>query len=212
MKAKVIIAVAAPILLAACVLGARTERLARDCADKVVKIGVVTKDSRGVGSGAFITRSGVILTCYHVVNHDKIAKIYIKLENGKVYRGALLAYDEKNDLALVATEVSDVPYFKIGGEVKRGQEVAAFGSPLGLQHTASFGWVENFLKDGRIIHSAFINPGNSGGPLVDMKGRLVGINQFVIEMDIFHTAQGMGGAIPVSTIEKFLSTVAGVNK
>jgi putative serine protease PepD len=207
MKIKVIALSLLPILLAACVLGARTERVARDSAQKVVKVGVVGQGRSGCGSGAFITRSGFILTCYHVVNHGKTPKIYIKLDSGDVYRGVVIAHDEAADLAIVVTNLTDVPYFELGGDVKRGQQVVAFGSPLGLQRTVSFGWVENFAPSGSIIHSAAINPGNSGGPLVDMGGRLVGINQFTIGLDPFQPAQGMGGAIPVRDVKAFLKGV-----
>jgi S1-C subfamily serine protease len=204
MKIKTIAISLLPVLLAACVLAARTEKVARDSASKVVKIGVVGGGRAGCGSGAFITRSGVVLTCYHVVNHGKMPKIYIKLDDGTVYRGVVVAYDEKADLALVVTTLTDVPYFELGGDVRRGQQVVAFGSPLGLQRTVSFGWVENFTPRGSIIHSAAINPGNSGGPLVDMGGKLVGVNQFTVGMGPFETAAGMGGAIPVKDVKAFL--------
>jgi S1-C subfamily serine protease len=207
MKIKTAIFSLLPVLLAACVLGARTEKIARDCARKVVKVGVVRGDRAGCGSGAFITRDGVILTCYHVVNHGK-AKIYIKLDDGTVYRGVVVAYDKKSDLALVVTTLTNAPYFDLGGDVRIGQPVVAFGSPLGLQHTVSFGWVENFTPNGSIIHSAAINPGNSGGPLVDMGGRLVGVNQFTVGLDAFQAAAGMGGAIPVKNVKAFLKAVA----
>jgi S1-C subfamily serine protease len=210
MKIKAVAFSLFPILLAACVLGARTERIARNCADKVVKIGVVGGGRAGCGSGAFITRSGFILTCYHVVNNCKSPKIFVKLDNDKTYRGAVIAYDEKADLAIVVTELKDVPYFDLGGDVRRGQEVVAFGSPIGLQRTVSFGWVENFTPKGSIIHSAAINPGNSGGPLVDMSGRLVGVNQFTIGLDPFQAAAGMGGAIPVKTVKAFWNSIGTV--
>jgi S1-C subfamily serine protease len=196
-----------PILLAAYALGARTEKVARNSARKVVKVGVVDGKRSACGSGAFITRSGIILTCSHVVNHGKKPKIYIKLDSGEVYTGVVIANDEKADLALIVTTLTDVPYFALGGDVRRGQEVVAFGSPLGIQRTVSFGWVENITEKGSIIHSAAINPGNSGGPLVDMKGRLVGVNQFTIEYDLIRTAQGMGGAIPVRDVKAFLKGV-----
>jgi putative serine protease PepD len=196
-----------PVLLAACVLGARTEKVARDSAQKVVKVGVVHGNNAGCGSGAFITKSGYILTCYHVVNHGKSPKIYIKLDNDKTYRGVVIAHDERADLAIIATELTNVPYFDIGGDVRRGQQVVAFGSPVGLQRTVSFGWVENFTPAGKIIHSAAINPGNSGGPLVDMGGKLVGVNQFTVGLNEFQMAAGMGGAIPVKDVKAFLKGV-----
>jgi putative serine protease PepD len=205
MKIKTVALSLLPILLAACVLGARTEKIAKSCARKVVKIGVVDGKRGGCGSGAFITRSGVILTCYHVVNHA--GKVFVKLDDETVYRGVVIAYDKKADLALVVTTLTDVPYFDLGGDVRRGQQVVAFGSPLGLQRTVSFGWVENLMASGSIIHSAAINPGNSGGPLVDMGGKLVGVNQFTVEYDLFKTAQGMGGAIPVREVKAFLKGV-----
>ncbi len=183
------------------------ERLVNRTEDKVVKVGIVTDDGRrGSGSGVFIDSRGTVLTCAHVVGDAR--KIFVKTTDGTYLPGYIKHLDAKKDLALVRTDFVDTPFVLISkGDVEVGQVVAAFGSPLGIQRTASFGHVMNRMdKSFRFIHSAFILPGSSGGPLVDVKGRLVGINEAIVMMNIFVPAAGYCIAIDGATIRAFLGT------
>lgn len=178
---------------------------------KVVKVGVVTDKGAGVCSGALISSTGIVLTCAHCFSHNGIKKVFIKTSEGQAYPAALLAIDPSRDLALIVPNVlGPFPYFKLGYEPVRGQQVVSFGSPLGIQHTATIGWVNNLIKQTYIYiyHSAFINPGSSGGPLVDLDGKLVGINQAIINYGNNQQAQGLYVAIDVITVKDFLSKVA----
>lgn len=174
---------------------------------KVVKIGIVTDKSSGTCSGAFISPAGGVLTCAHCFEGEFVQKIFIKTSTGRIYHGALMVVDQKADLALVKIEPDKpVPYFTFGKEAVIGQQALAFGSPLGVQHTVSVGWVENIFNEGNkyIWHSAFINPGNSGGPLVNLKGQLIGVNEAVIMAHAFVPANGLYIAISMDTIKRFL--------
>lgn len=186
------------------------ERVVRETDPKVVKIGMVGKDGSGSCSGAFITPTGVVLTCAHCFTHEGFTKIFVKTNDGKVYRAVPLKIDQKNDLALLVTpNFGPFPYFELGHEPIRGQQVLSFGSPLGLQHTISVGWVENILaEENRLIfHSAFINPGNSGGPLVDMTGRLIGVNEAMVVSGFMQLAHGLYIAINIETVKEFIKGV-----
>lgn len=174
---------------------------------KVVKIGIVQEKGGGVCSGAFISSRGIVLTCAHCFTHGGIKKVFIKTEDGTAYPAALLKLDAARDLALVVPDsIGPFPYFKFGSEPVKGQQVLSFGSPLGLQHTITVGWVTNILKQTKvfILHSAFISPGNSGGPLVDMGGRLIGVNEAMLSYGFMQVAHGLYVAIDVVTVKEFL--------
>src|SRR4029079_3756563 len=118
------------------------------------------------------------------------------------------------DLAIVRLAASGLPYAQLGDSdaLRVGQLVIAMGSPFGFQSTVSTGVVgargrSMRARDGRLIenivqHAAPINPGNSGGPLVDSRGRIVGVNTAIIAM-----AQGLGFAIPSNTVEWVLQEI-----
>jgi S1-C subfamily serine protease len=158
------------------------ESLVRKTDPKVVKIGVVLADGRhGSGSGVFIDSVGTVLTCAHVVSHTSLVKLFVKKDDEKVGTGFVIKIDVKRDLALIATDFKKTPYVKLGRPAVRGQQVVLFGSPLGIQRTITVGWIENILDEDKsiphtiVLQSAATNPGNSGGPLVNLKGRLVGL-------------------------------------
>ena len=211
MKSKpVTIALAVILLLQLSILGrgADLEAVIRHTQGKVVKIGIVGKKSAGVCSGAFISSRGIVLTCAHCFEGKGIKKVFVKTEDGAVYPAALLAYDGVRDLALVVPDsIGPFPYLKFGPEPSKGQQVLSFGSPLGIQSTVTIGWVTNTIRKTRswiILHSAFISPGNSGGPLVDLKGRLVGVNEAMLSYGFMQVAHGLYVAIDVITVKEFL--------
>ncbi|MEI8020883.1 MAG: trypsin-like peptidase domain-containing protein, partial [Schlesneria sp.] len=116
--------------------------------------------------------------------------------------------DPSTDLALLRLSGRDLPHVRIGDSqlLRVGQLVIGMGSPLGLHSTVSTGVVSGVGRsmragDGRLIdniiqHAAPINPGNSGGPLVDSRGRVVGVNTAIIAF-----AQGIGFAVPSNTVQ-----------
>ncbi|MFO0916768.1 MAG: trypsin-like peptidase domain-containing protein [Planctomycetaceae bacterium] len=166
----------------------------------------------GSGSGFVIAPDGFAITNSHVVNGQP--ELQATTIDGDRIAAHVVGDDPATDLAILRLAASDLPYSQLGNsdELRVGQLVIAIGSPLGLQSTVSAGIVSALgrslrAKDGRLIdkvvqHTAPINPGNSGGPLVDSRGRVIGINTAIIAM-----AQGLGLAVPASTAEWVLREV-----
>ncbi|SPJ13758.1 Trypsin-like serine protease [Syntrophobacter sp. SbD2] len=164
----------------------------------------------GSGSGVIITPDGYILTNDHVVRSAK--RLTATLQDGTSLDAALIGADPATDLALIRADGSTLPYASIGesSALRVGQLVIAIGNPFGFQSTVSTGVVSALGRalrsaDGRLIediiqHTAPLNPGNSGGPLVDSRGRVVGLNTAIIVM-----AQGIGFSIPSDTAKWVVS-------
>jgi S1-C subfamily serine protease len=161
-------------------------------------------DEVGAGSGVVIAPDGYILTNDHVVHNAK--RLTATLADGTSLAATLVGKDPATDLAVIRANSSSLPYSTLGDSTSLsvGQLVIAIGNPFGFQSTVSAGVVSALgralrSREGRLIeniiqHTAPLNPGNSGGPLVDSRGRVVGINTAIIAM-----AQGIGFSIPANT-------------
>jgi S1-C subfamily serine protease len=165
---------------------------------------------QGAGSGVVVTPDGYVLTNSHVVNGaGRTAEIRVRTAAGAVVPGQVVGDDPATDLAVVKVDPSALPLAGAGpayvpmdtaARARPGQLVVAIGNPLGFDSTVSTGVVsalgrtlrgrDGRLIDGVVQHTAPLNPGNSGGPLLDARGRLVGINTAIIAM-----TQGLGFAI-----------------
>jgi serine protease Do len=156
---------------------------------------------RSLGSGFVIDKDGHIVTNNHVV--EGADKIKVILKNGKEFDAEVKGRDPNTDLALIRIKPdNDLPVIELGDSdaLKVGEWVLAIGNPFGLEHTVTAGIIS---AKGRVIGSgpyddfiqtdASINPGNSGGPLINMAGKVVGINTAIIA-----GGQGIGFAIPVN--------------
>jgi S1-C subfamily serine protease len=158
----------------------------------------------GAGSGFVITPDGYIVTNSHVV--QDAPRIDVTFMNGDRRKAALVGLDESTDLAVVCVDASGLPFASLGESagLRVGQLVIAAGNPYGFQSTVSTGVVSALgrslrTRQGRLIeniiqHTAPLNPGSSGGPLLDSRGRVIGINTAIIAQ-----AQGIGFAIPADT-------------
>jgi S1-C subfamily serine protease len=158
----------------------------------------------GAGSGVIIAPDGYILTNDHVVHGSK--QISVTMTDGATMGADIVGTDAATDLAVIRAQGSSLPYATFGdsSSLRVGQLVIAIGNPFGFQSTVSTGVVSALgralrSREGRLIeniiqHTAPLNPGNSGGPLVDSRGRIVGINTAIIMM-----AQGIGFSIPSNT-------------
>ena len=160
----------------------------------------------GVGSGFIMSREGYILTNNHVVEGADLIKV--KLAGGEELGGRIVGRDPKTDLALIKVEASSALQPLTLGDsdaLKVGSWVVAVGSPFGLEQTVTAGIVS---AKGRVIGSgpydnfiqtdASINPGNSGGPLVDLDGRMVGVNAVIQTSGASQGNIGIGFAVPVN--------------
>ncbi|MDO5667784.1 MAG: Do family serine endopeptidase [Alcaligenaceae bacterium] len=138
-----------------------------------------------VGSGFVISDDGYIITNNHVI--DRASKIIVTLHDGKELTGEVIGTDERTDLALIKVEATDLKPLEIGvsDDLKKGQWVLAIGSPFGLDSTVTAGIVSAINRDTGdylpfIQTDVAVNPGNSGGPLIDLSGRVVGVNSQII--------------------------------
>ncbi|MGD2090003.1 MAG: trypsin-like peptidase domain-containing protein [Candidatus Aminicenantes bacterium] len=161
----------------------------------------------GVGSGFFISSDGYIITNNHVV--EKAIKVRIKTIDEKEYSARIIGTDPRTDLALLKIEAKNVPFIGLGdsNKVEVGEWVLAIGNPLDQDLTVTAGIIsakgrqlgvadyEDFLQT-----DAAINSGNSGGPLVDMEGKVIGINSIILAPSGGNI--GIGFAIPSSMAEK----------
>ena len=161
-------------------------------------------ETGGAGSGVIIAPDGYVLTNDHVVHGSK--QLTVSLTNGASHAAALVGTDPATDLAVIRADSANLPFATLGDSaaLRVGQLVIAIGNPFGFQSTVSTGVVSALgralrSRKGRLIeniiqHTAPLNPGNSGGPLVDSRGRIVGLNTAIIM-----GAQGIGFSIPSDT-------------
>ncbi|MBD3258425.1 PDZ domain-containing protein [candidate division GN15 bacterium] len=172
------------------------------------------------GSGVVVDTGGFILTNAHVVAGAKRIQVVLHTESaegspgnsilrsvGKVVGAQLVGLDIESDLALLKIQEIGLTPISFGNsdDLRPGSVVLAFGSPLGLQNSVTLGVVSNVARqlsdEDPMIYiqtDAPINPGNSGGPLVDSRGRLVGINTFIISQSGGN--EGIGFAAPSNIV------------
>lgn len=158
---------------------------------------------RGVGSGFFISSDGYILTNNHVVKDSN--GIFVTLTNGKEYKAKIIGTDPRTDIALIKIDIHGVTPLVIGDsdKLKKGQWVLAIGSPFGLDSTVTAGIVSAINRDTGdylpfIQTDVAVNPGNSGGPLINLAGKVVGINSEIISRS--GGFMGISLAIPIDEV------------
>ncbi len=182
------------------------------------------KKQVGSGSGFFVSADGLIVTNRHVVE-DKTAFYTVYTNDGKQHSAKVIARDPVLDIALMKIESTNYPYLTLGNSdsLLIGQTVIAIGNALGeYKNTVSVGVVSGLsrsvtagsslsgkseLLDHVIQTDAAINPGNSGGPLLDLTGRVVGVNVAVAT-----GSQGIGFALPVNSIKSAIDSVKNSGK
>jgi S1-C subfamily serine protease len=164
----------------------------------------------GAGSGFMLAPDGYALTNSHVVHGRQ--ELRAVTAEGDTLDASLVGDDPATDLALVRLLARDLPFAELGDSesLQVGQLVIAMGNPFGFQSTVSTGVISALGRsmrgesgrriDNIVQHTAPLNPGNSGGPLLDSRGRVVGINTAIIAM-----AQGLGFAIPSKTAQWVVS-------
>ncbi len=165
-----------------------------------------------LGSGVIVDPSGIVVSNYHVVGGAD--EITVVLHDRQEFRGRVILADEESDLAVVALEdASGLPAleFRDSDTLEVGELVLAIGNPFGVGQTVTSGIISALArsaapgKKGRgyyIQTDAAINPGNSGGALVDMKGRLIGVNTAILSRS--GGSNGIGFAVPSNLVRRIV--------
>lgn len=181
---------------------------------------------KGSGTGFLISSDGLILTNKHVVNagDEKTAEYRIILHNGKQYYAQFIGKDPLNDLAVLKIFDKDLPYVELGDSSKLqvGTTVIAIGNVLGrYQNSVTKGIISGLGRniiasdqsgnieslDNIIQTDAEINLGNSGGPLVDLEGRVIGVN-----VAIDQAGSAIGFAIPINDARPVITSVREIGR
>ncbi len=166
------------------------------------------------GSGVIISEDGYIVSNLHVVKDANLIEV-ITNNNKQSYTAKLIGSDPSTDLALLKIEAKGLPRITFGNsdQLKVGEWVLAVGNPFNLTSTVTAGIVSAKGRNINIVNNQFpiesfiqtdaaINPGNSGGALVDLEGRLVGINTAIASNT--GSYNGYGFAIPVNIVAKII--------
>lgn len=180
--------------------------------------GMTPQPSQGMGSGFLFSKDGYILTNQHVI--EGATEIWVTLTGFEERLSArVVGQDHDLDLAVLKVDAPrDLPYLKMGDSEKArvGEWVIAIGNPYGLDHTVTLGvisakgrpvTIEKRYYDNLMQTDASINPGNSGGPLLNLRGEVIAINTAVNAQ-----AQGIGFAIPTSTVQPVLDELIQTGK
>lgn len=171
---------------------------------------------RASGSGVILDQAGYVMTNYHVVQGARRVQVVLASRptgtsivkpRGKTVDATVVGVDEETDLALLKVTGTALTPLPLGDSdtLKPGQLVFAFGSPLGLDNTVTMGVVSavgrQLEPDDPMVYiqtDAPINPGSSGGPLVDARGRVVGINTLILSQGGGN--EGLGFAAPSNIV------------
>jgi serine protease DegQ len=172
-----------------------------------------SQQQAGLGSGVIVSPTGYILTNNHVI--EEADEIEVFLNDGRKSAAKVIGTDPDTDLAILKVDLGDLPVVVLGDSdaLAIGDLVLAIGNPFGVGQTVTSGIVsalgrtqlgintfENFIQT-----DAAINPGNSGGALVDIQGRLMGINTAIYSRS--GGSMGIGFAIPTSTAKSVLEAI-----
>lgn len=179
---------------------------AGDVVDRVhASLVQIRNGRRGAGAGTIWHPQGLIVTNAHVAGRGPLT---VELPDGRVFPAEILAADGEVDIAALRIDAADLPTIQLADSraVRPGQWVTAVGHPWGVTGAATAGVVIGMgrawpemppAKRDWIVVSLHMRPGHSGGPLVDVRGRLVGINTMINGPDV-------GFAIPAHVVVDFL--------
>lgn len=165
----------------------------------------------GQGSGVFVRTNGYIVTNYHVIRDASI--IYVYTYDKETYTADVIGYNLEKDVALIKIN-KEYPHLQTedSDNIQVGERVIALGNPSGLDFSVTEGIVSAVNRVvssnniGYIQTDVPISPGNSGGPLVNKRGKIIGINNFKIAGTGF---EGLGFAIPSNVVDEAVNEIVG---
>ncbi|MBN2518813.1 MAG: trypsin-like peptidase domain-containing protein [Candidatus Altiarchaeota archaeon] len=194
--------------------------------DALNAVVIVQRGNNVLGAGVIISRDGYIITANHVVEGETNLKV--KTREGELLTPQLVKIDDKADLAILRINRDNLSYLEFSDldSLKIGDKVFALGSPEGLKFSASEGIVSGirkfrdldiesdlFDRNTELIQTdAAVTKGNSGGPLIDRRGKIVGINSFsigrtLVGSSFFLDSEGVNFAVAVSEVQKLYESV-----
>ena len=165
-----------------------------------------------LGSGVILSADGIVVSNFHVVG--MATDIRVVMNDRREFTASVVLADSESDLAVLRLEgAQDLPFLDLrdSDKVDVGELVLAIGNPFGVGQTVSSGIVSGLARSGVatgnargyfIQTDAPINPGNSGGPLIDVNGRLIGINTSILSRS--GGSNGIGFAIPANLVAEFV--------
>lgn len=183
----------------------------------------VLAPQRGTGSGVILSADGYVVTNAHVVAGARSIQVLLRAREegrsilpppGEAVEAELVGLDEETDLAVLRIDRDALAFVEMGDsdDLRAGDVVLAFGSPLGLDQSVTFGIVSSparqLAPEAPMIYvqtDAPINPGSSGGALVDVRGRLAGINTLIATQSGGN--EGIGFAAPVNIVRAVYESV-----
>lgn len=187
---------------------------------------------RGTGSGVIVDPTGYIMTNAHVVEGAMAVKVLLssRLNSntegesilkppGKFVDAKIVGTDAETDLAVLKIEDSNLPFLNLGDSdnLRIGQIVFAFGSPLGLENSVTMGVISSVARQLRpedpmiyIQTDTPINPGNSGGPLVNTRGEVIGINTLIFSQS--GGSEGIGFAAPSNIVKNVYDQIREIGR
>ncbi len=191
------------------------QQVRRDWFGRPIEYGPTTLRPSGQGSGVIVSADGLILTNNHVIRGAD--QIKVKTSDGRELEARLIGRDELTDLAVIKIDGKNLRYveFASSDTVEVGEWVIAIGSPFGFENSVTTGIVsakgrsltprEGLQYQDFIQTDAAINPGNSGGPLLNLEGKLVGINSAIATRT--GAFEGIGFAIPSDMVRSVMDNL-----
>ncbi|WP_084442323.1 DegQ family serine endoprotease [Termitidicoccus mucosus] len=174
-------------------------------------------EQNGLGSGVVVSADGYVVTNSHVVTGADVIKV--SFNDGRELSAKVIGTDPKSDLAVIKVDAADLPAitFADSDQLEVGDRVLAIGNPFGIGQTVTSGMVSGLGRatlgldyEDFIQTDAAINPGNSGGALVDVRGRLVGVNTAILSRS--GGFQGIGFAIPANMTRSIMEQLVAHGK
>ncbi len=175
-----------------------------------------------LGSGVIVSADGMVVTNTHVIKTSGATEIKVVLADKREFDARIVQADEKTDIAVLKIEKGDGSFpflaFEDSDKIEVGDMVLAIGNPFGVGQTVTSGIIsalgrsEIAQSDAQVFiqTDAAINPGNSGGALVDMAGKLVGINTAIFSRS--GGSHGIGFAIPSNLVRLHVESAAAGRK
>lgn len=216
----VVAEVAAPVMMPESGQPASVAAIAQAVLPSVVFISVQSSEGSGVGSGFVVREDGYIVTNAHVIAGANDGEVTVRFDDGDSFPAEVVGTDTAYDIAVLKVDADGLPALAFGDSsaLQVGESVVAVGAPLGLDSTVTLGIVsalERPVSTGQGANASFINaiqtdaainPGNSGGPLVDLRGRVIGVNSALAQIPESAVTGpvgniGLGFAIPAQQAE-----------